>query len=134
MWQRKHCREIAVVTRELTELDKASVVTKTFATRARTIDHLGREQIADAPTAVSELWKNSWDAYARTVNLHLFNEEPSVAVLTDDGHGMREADLFGRWLVIGTESKISDTHPVRAPVGGRHRCQVPGGLAEPAAG
>lgn len=112
MWQRKHCREIAVVTRELTELDKASVVTKTFATRARTIDHLGREQIADAPTAVSELWKNSWDAYARTVNLHLFNEEPSVAVLTDDGHGMREADLFGRWLVIGTESKISDTHPV----------------------
>lgn len=27
----------------------------TFQTRARTIDHLGRGQIADAPTAVSEL-------------------------------------------------------------------------------
>lgn len=27
----------------------------TFQTRARTIDHLGREQIADCPTAISEL-------------------------------------------------------------------------------
>jgi len=94
------------------QVDKASVMNRSFATRARTIDHLGREQIADAPTAVSELWKNSWDAYARTVKLHLFNQEPAVAVLTDDGHGMRERDLFERWLVIGTESKISDTQPV----------------------
>ncbi|MGO7417123.1 ATP-binding protein [Rhizobium ruizarguesonis] len=93
-------------------MDKSSVSTRRFATRARTIDHLGREQIADAPTAVSELWKNSWDAYARTVKCHVFNEEPAVAVLTDDGHGMREADLFDRWLVIGTESKVSDTQPV----------------------
>ncbi len=38
-----------------------------FRTRARTIDHLGREQIADCPTAISELWKNSYDAYARNV-------------------------------------------------------------------
>ena len=36
-----------------------------FQTRARTIDHLGRGQIADAPTAVSELWKNAYDAYAK---------------------------------------------------------------------
>ncbi|MEI6846997.1 MAG: hypothetical protein WCK32_03015 [Chlorobiaceae bacterium] len=35
-----------------------------FKTRARTIDHLGREQIADCPTAISELWKNAYDAYA----------------------------------------------------------------------
>ena len=34
----------------------------TFQTRARTIDHLGREQIADCPTAISELWKNAYDA------------------------------------------------------------------------
>ena len=32
-----------------------------FQTRARTIDHLGREQIADVPTAISELWKNAYD-------------------------------------------------------------------------
>ncbi len=40
-----------------------------FQTRARTIDHLGREQIADCPTAISELWKNAYDAYARDVAL-----------------------------------------------------------------
>ncbi|MEF2549418.1 ATP-binding protein [Aurantimonas sp. E1-2-R+4] len=83
----------------------------TFTTRARTVDHLGREQIADCPTAVSELWKNSWDAYARNVRLRIFPEEAPVAVLTDDGHGMRAKDLFERWLVIGTESKISDLSP-----------------------
>ncbi|MGP2492646.1 ATP-binding protein [Mesorhizobium sp. PUT5] len=87
------------------------VASQTFATRARTIDHLGREQIADCPTAVSELWKNSWDAYARNVRLRVFPEEAPVAVLTDDGHGMRQRDLFERWLVIGTESKISDARP-----------------------
>lgn len=92
-------------------MDKNNVVTRSFTTRARTIDHLGREQIADAPTAVSELWKNSWDAYARDVQLHVFRQEPPVAVLTDDGHGMRAADLFERWLVIGTESKLSDAQP-----------------------
>ena len=94
------------------------VDTKTFATRARTIDHLGREQIADCPTAVSELWKNSWDAYARKVLLRIYDEEAPVAVLTDDGHGMRENDLFDRWLVIGTESKSSDIKP--APVEDRN--------------
>ncbi|PDS98982.1 hypothetical protein CO659_05205 [Rhizobium sp. S9] len=92
-------------------VDQTAVATRTFATRARTIDHLGREQIADCPTAVSELWKNSWDAYARSVRLRVFAEELPVAVLTDDGHGMRARDLFERWLVIGTESKISDSVP-----------------------
>lgn len=33
------------------------VISAAFQTRARTIDHLGREQIADCPTAISELWK-----------------------------------------------------------------------------
>jgi len=84
----------------------------TFATRARTVDHLGREQIADCPTAVSELWKNAWDAYARNVHLHLFAGDEPVAALTDDGHGMRYADLTDRWLIIGTESKLSDDLPV----------------------
>lgn len=30
-----------------------------FQARAGTVDHLGREQIADTPTAISELWKNA---------------------------------------------------------------------------
>lgn len=77
-----------------------------FQTRARTIDHLGRGQIADAPTAVSELWKNSYDAYARDVALHIFDGSPEIGLVTDDGSGMSLAGFRERWLVIGTESKI----------------------------
>jgi hypothetical protein len=86
----------------------------TFQTRARTIDHLGRGQIADAPTAVSELWKNAYDAYAKDVALHIFDGSPEVALIVDDGAGMSFSTFRDRWLVIGTESKIedSDAEPV----------------------
>ncbi len=91
--------------------NKLKLGSATFTTRARTVDHLGREQIADSPTAVSELWKNSWDAYARNVNLRIYDGDLPVAVLTDDGHGMSEEDFLGKWLVIGTENKDVDQQP-----------------------
>lgn len=77
-----------------------------FRTQARTVDHLGREQIADCPTAISELWKNSYDAYARSVSLHIFDDSEPVAAIFDDGHGMSYDDFIDRWLVVGTESKF----------------------------
>ncbi|MBH2075317.1 MAG: ATP-binding protein [Pseudomonadales bacterium] len=80
-----------------------------FQTRARTIDHLGREQIADCPTAISELWKNSYDAYARNVGLHIYDSEPAIAVIVDDGHGMNREEFTSRWLVVGTESKMGES-------------------------
>lgn len=76
-----------------------------FRTRARTIDHLGREQIADCPTAISELWKNAYDAYAREVALHIYDGEVPIAALVDDGHGMNRQEFEEKWLVVGTESK-----------------------------
>ena len=79
-----------------------------FRARARTIDHLGRGQIADAPTAISELWKNAYDAYARNVALHIFDGDQPIAAIFDDGVGMSRDDVLERWLVIGTESKIED--------------------------
>ena len=79
-----------------------------FQTRARTIDHLGRGQIADAPTAISELWKNAYDAYARNVSLHLFPGAPYTAAIFDDGVGMDRDDILQRWLVVGTESKVEE--------------------------
>lgn len=78
-----------------------------FRTRARTIDHLGREQIADVPTAVSELWKNAYDAYARSVALHLYGGHQPLAAVLDDGHGMSREDFVSKWLVVGTESKAA---------------------------
>lgn len=79
-----------------------------FQTRARTIDHLGREQIADVPTAVSELWKNAYDAYARNVSLHIYGGETAVAAIYDDGTGMSRSSFINKWLVVGTESKVDD--------------------------
>ena len=80
-----------------------------FQTRARTIDHLGREQIADCPTAISELWKNSYDAYARTVGLHIYDGEYVIATIVDDGHGMSGDEFRDKWLVVGTESKRAES-------------------------
>jgi Histidine kinase-, DNA gyrase B-, and HSP90-like ATPase len=78
-----------------------------FQTRARTIDHLGRGQIADCPTAVSELWKNAYDAYARKVALHIFDGKTPIAAVTDDGHGMDYDEFLTRWLIVGTDAKVS---------------------------
>ena len=79
-----------------------------FQTRARTVDHLGREQIADCPTAISELWKNAFDAYARTVELNIYDGKMPVAAIVDDGHGMSNREFAQRWLVVGTETKATE--------------------------
>lgn len=83
------------------------IETLAFRTHARTVDHLGREQIADCPTAISELWKNAYDAYARNVSLHIFDDPEPVAAIFDDGHGMSYEDFINRWLVVGTDSKYN---------------------------
>lgn len=82
-----------------------------FQTRARTIDHLGREQIADCPTAISELWKNSYDAYSRMVGMHVYDGEYPVATIVDNGHGMNCDEFRNKWLVVGTESKTDNITP-----------------------
>lgn len=82
------------------------IETLSFRTQARTVDHLGREQIADCPTAISELWKNAYDAYARNVSLHVFDDPEPVAAVFDDGHGMSYDEFVNRWLVVGTDSKF----------------------------
>lgn len=88
-----------------------------FQTRARTVDHLGREQIADCPTAISELWKNAFDAYARNVELNILDGTAPVAAIFDDGHGMSAEEFTQRWLVVGTEAKATVD---QTPVDDRH--------------
>ena len=78
-----------------------------FKAQARTIDHLGKGQIADAPTAVSELWKNSYDAYARDVALHLYDADIKCGAIIDNGCGMTYEQLSDSWLTIGTASKTT---------------------------
>ena len=77
----------------------------TFKTRARTLDMLGRQQIAGIPTAISELFKNAHDAYADRVEIDYYRSD-GLFVLRDDGIGMNRDDFVTRWLTIGTESKF----------------------------
>ncbi len=80
----------------------------TFKTRARTLDMLGRQQIAGIPTAISELFKNAHDAYANHVEIDYFRSD-RLFVIRDDGHGMTAQEFTDRWLTIGTESKLDNS-------------------------
>lgn len=82
----------------------------TFRTKARAIDHLGKGQIADLPTAITELWKNGYDAYADNVRCELYQKgvkglKQPVFILSDDGFGMERKDILEKWVVLGTDSK-----------------------------
>ncbi|MCY4583986.1 MAG: ATP-binding protein [Chloroflexi bacterium] len=83
-----------------------------FKTRARTVEMLGRQQIAGIPTALSELFKNAHDAYANHVEVDLYRQD-SLLVLRDDGLGMTPVEFEDRWLALGTESKIVDDGGLR---------------------
>ena len=74
--------------------------------RARAVDMLGRQQIAGIPTAIHELFKNAHDAYAKHVEVDYFRGDGAF-VLRDDGFGMTREEFEGKWLTIGTESKIN---------------------------
>lgn len=93
-----------------------------FKTRARTVDLLGRQQIADNATAISELFKNAHDAYADHVEVDYFGTD-KLLVIRDDGIGMTQEEFENRWLVLGTESKLdSSSHNTEfKPKNKKHR-------------
>lgn len=77
----------------------------TFKARARTLDMLGRQQIAGIPTAISELFKNAHDADAERVEVDYYRSD-GLFVLRDDGFGMETQEFVDRWLTIATETSI----------------------------
>lgn len=77
-----------------------------FKTRARTVDMLGRQQIANVSTAISELFKNAHDAYADHAEVDYFRSD-NLLVIRDNGVGMTPEEFENRWLVLGTESKYA---------------------------
>lgn len=82
-----------------------------FKAKARAVDLLGKGQIADLPTAICELWKNGYDAYADNATCCLYlpgykELKNPVFVVSDDGKGMSETDILNKWIVLGTDSKI----------------------------
>ncbi|MDY6894110.1 MAG: ATP-binding protein [Thermotogota bacterium] len=82
-----------------------------FRTKARAIDLLGKGQIADLPTAICELWKNGYDAYADKLSCDLFLKDYKgldhhIFILSDDGTGMSRKDIEEKWIVLGTDSRV----------------------------
>lgn len=43
-----------------------------FRAKARAVDLLGKGQISDLPTAISELWKNGYDAYGDALEAYIY--------------------------------------------------------------
>jgi len=85
-----------------------------FGASARAVDMLGRQSIAGVPTAVSELFKNAYDAYAREVRVDYLPGR-RLLMLRDDGIGMSQADFLSRWLTLGTDSKARDSSTTPPP-------------------
>lgn len=85
-----------------------------FKTRARTVDMLGRQQIAGIPTAINELFKNAHDAYADNVIVDYYTSD-GLFVLRDDGLGMTLDDFTNRWLTLGTDSKVANSLTLKSP-------------------
>jgi len=85
-----------------------------FKVRARTVDLLGRQQIANIATAISELFKNAHDAYADNVEVDYYRDD-DLFVLHDDGLGMTREDFEERWLTLGTDSKVGGKSGLTKP-------------------
>lgn len=88
-----------------------------FRTKARAIDLLGKNQIADLPTAITELWKNGYDAYGDYLDAKLFlagykGITYNIFWLSDDGHGMTQEDILNKWVVLGTDNKRNTDHVI----------------------
>ncbi|MCX6581062.1 MAG: ATP-binding protein [Candidatus Aminicenantes bacterium] len=88
----------------------------TFRARARAVDLLGKGQIADLPTAICELWKNGYDAYADDLNCHLYLKgykgiNAPLFFLSDNGSGMNAEEVKDKWLILGTDSQKRGGQP-----------------------
>ncbi len=86
-----------------------------FKTNSRHISQLGRELVTDFVTALVELIKNSYDADAYGVKIILEkpNTPQSRIILIDTGTGMTQADFENKWMVIGTNNKITEPYTLK---------------------
>ncbi|NMM65820.1 sensor histidine kinase [Clostridium sp. P21] len=86
-----------------------------FRTNSRHISQLGRELVTDFVTALVELIKNSYDADAYGVKIILDkpNTPDSKIILIDTGSGMTQEDFENKWMVIGTNNKVTEPFSIK---------------------
>ena len=64
------------------------------------LNHLGINLYSNIPAVLSETVANAWDADAELVEINIEEEKKTITV-TDNGHGMTEADLNDKFLNVG---------------------------------
>ena len=83
------------------------------------LNHLGLNLYSNVPAVLSEVVANSWDADATSVEIVI---EQDKIIITDDGHGMSEADINEKYLNVGYERRKNEhaqTPKHNRPVMGR---------------
>ena len=83
------------------------------------VKHFGRNLYTSNPPAITELIANSWDAYCTECNILYIDIEKDLDkktsfLIVDDGIGMTDEELSGRYAISGTEK---NTDSVRRPDG-----------------
>lgn len=90
------------------------------------LNHLGLNLYSNVPAVLSELIANAWDADATRVDITInrSSEDPdqNSIVIADDGCGMDDADVRGKYLKVGYQRRrgsSGDRTPAGRPVMGR---------------
>ncbi len=70
---------------------------------------IGRNLISNPIVAVSELVKNAYDADADNITVTFNNLKSGISelIIEDDGEGMSFDDISSKWMVVGTDNKVS---------------------------
>ena len=68
------------------------------------LDDLGINLYSNAPAVLSEVVANSWDADATKVEIE-FNKEKNIVTIKDNGCGMSEEDINGKYLTVGYKKR-----------------------------
>ena len=74
-----------------------------------TIKHLGLQMYSTLPPVIGELVANAWDANATEVKITIpdtpIDEQTSEIIVQDDGDGMSDEDIRGKYLIIGRDRR-----------------------------
>ena len=90
---------------------------------AGTIKHLGLQMYSTLPPVIAELVANAWDANATKVEITipetLIDEATSEITVIDDGIGMSDQDIRGKYLIIGRDRRAEEETDVTPGTNGR---------------
>lgn len=80
-----------------------------FQADSALLRELGERLVGQPHIALAELIKNAYDADATLCTVSIADNQITVS---DNGHGMTEAEFIEYWMTIGTQNKLSrDTSP-----------------------